>query len=605
MRHTGMDAGSSLCSNTVVRSSGTEVRIVDAHATILDGLGPGSAWPRFLWTTISHLVQPLSDTLLGLACLSMAAVIVVLLGRGGDGRTSSRSRWTVWMLGAILVVSGISQLARAVAMSPMDGRAETPLLAAVACWAVALCLQSSATRGRATSSDPEPAGRDEPGPVAGAVDPSADTIVVVRGSPDADPRRLEDDLRRSEARVKEFAEADARKNEFLAILGHELRNPLAPIRNAVRIMKRRGMDDPDLCWARDVVEHQLRQLNQLVDDLQEISRVTGGKVRLEKEPVDVATIVAFAVETSRPTIDAHRHRLSITLPLGTVLIDADQGRMAQVLSNLLNNAAKYTEDGGQIRLGVAVVGSEVVFRVRDNGVGIPVEMLPQVFDLFAQVGHSLDRAQGGLGLGLTLVRSLTEMHGGSVEARSEGPGRGSEFLVRLPILTRARTAPGLAPRPEAPARSRDRILIETLTPSRHAADSEVGPAEARPARRVLVVDDNDSAAQSMAMILKLEGYDVQVAFDGASGLEAVRSFRPAMILMDIGLPGIDGYEMARRIRQDPELNAGLELLAAVTGYAEPEARRRSREAGFDQHLVKPVDPEAVLALLAGIVHQSI
>jgi signal transduction histidine kinase/ActR/RegA family two-component response regulator len=508
------------------------------------------------------------------------------------------------MLGAILVVGGISQLARAVAMSPMDGRAETPLLAVVACWAVALCLQASATGARSASFEPEPAGRDEPGPVAGAVDPSADTIVIVRGSPDADPRRLEDDLRRSEARVKEFAEADARKNEFLAILGHELRNPLAPIRNAVRIMKRRGMDDPDLCWARDVVEHQLRQLNQLVDDMQEISRVTGGKVRLEKEPVDVATIVAFAVETSRPTIDAHRHRLSITLPPGSILVDADQGRMAQVLSNLLNNAAKYTEDGGQIRLGVAVVGADVVFRVRDNGVGIPAEMLPQVFDLFAQVGHSLDRAQGGLGLGLTLVRSLTEMHGGSVEARSEGPGRGSEFLVRLPILIRARARPEPvpAPRPEAPARSRDRILIETLTPSRHAADSEVGPA--RPARRVLVVDDNVSAAQSMAMILKLEGYDVQVAFDGVSGLEAVRSFRPAMILMDIGLPGIDGYEMARRIRQDPELNAGLELLAAVTGYAEPEARRRSREAGFDQHLVKPVDPEAVLALLAGIVHQS-
>jgi CheY-like chemotaxis protein/two-component sensor histidine kinase len=380
-----------------------------------------------------------------------------------------------------------------------------------------------------------------------------------------------------------------------------LRNPLAPIRNALRIMKRRGMDDPDLVWARDVVEHQLRQLGQLVDDLQELSRVTGGKVRLEKEPVDVATIVAFAVETSRPTIDAHRHRLSIALPGGRVLVDADSNRMAQVLSNLMNNAAKYTEDGGQIRLAVAVEGADVAFRVRDNGVGIPVEMLPQVFDLFAQVGHSLDRAQGGLGLGLTLVRSLTEMHGGSVQALSEGPGRGSEFIVRLPILTRARARirPEPDPRPDAPRRTRDRIPIE-YADRPHAAEPVVGSTATQPARRVLVVDDNTSAAQSMAMILKLEGYDVQLAFDGVTGLEAVRAFHPTVILMDIGLPGIDGYEMARRIRQDPELNAGLDLLAAVTGYAEPEARRRSKEAGFDHHLVKPVDPEAVLALLASL-----
>ena len=274
--------------------------------------------------------------------------------------------------------------------------------------------------------------------------------------------------------------------------------------------------------------------------------------------------------------------------------------MAQVLSNLLNNAAKYTEDGGQIRLGVAVEGADVVFRIRDNGVGIPVEMLPRVFDLFAQVGHSLERSQGGLGLGLNLVRSLTEMHGGSVQARSEGPGRGSEFIVRLPVLTRAQEpgpnrARGPMPRPVSATASSSKRPLRIRD-----AGPEVESGAPMPARRVLVVDDNTSAAQSMAMILKLEGYDVQVAFDGVSGLEAVRSFQPAAILMDIGLPGIDGYEMARRIRQDPELNSGLDLLAAVTGYAEPEARRRSQEAGFDQHLVKPVDPEDVLALLSVI-----
>ena len=560
--------------------------------------------------TVSHAVQPLFDTLLGLACLVIAVAIIVLLARRRHLHAPSPSRAIVWMLGVILVICGISQLTRAVAMSPTNGRVETPFLAAVACWAAALCLQSSATRASTTPFEREAAGQDEPEPVTGDSDADADTVVVARASTTADPRRLEADLRRSEARVREFVAADARKNEFLAILGHELRNPLAPIRNALRIMKRRGMDDPDLCWARDVVDHQLRQLGQLVDDLQEISRVTSGKVRLEKEPVDVATIVAFAVETSRPTIDAHHHRLSIALPPGTLLVDADSSRMAQVLSNLLNNAAKYTEDGGQIRLGVAVEGADVVFRVRDNGVGIPVDMLPRVFDLFAQVGHSLERSQGGLGLGLNLVRSLTEMHGGSVQARSEGPGWGSEFIVRLPVLNRARARAKAEPSPrsDAPTRAHNRILIQTPTPDRDAGP-EVGSGIPMPVRRVLVVDDNTSAAQSMAMILKLEGYDVQVAFDGVSGLEAVRSFHPAAILMDIGLPGIDGYEMARRIRQDPELNSGLDLLAAVTGYADPEARHRSQEAGFDRHLVKPVDPEVVLALLASlssvISHESL
>ena len=231
------------------------------------------------------------------------------------------------------------------------------------------------------------------------------------------------------------------------MLGHELRNPLAPIRNALRIMKQRGPDDPDHAWARDVVERQLTQLKQLVDDLLEVSRVTSGKVRLDREPIDVATIVAFAVETSRPVIESHRHRLSMALPDRPVFVDADPNRMAQVLANLLNNAAKYTEDGGQIRLAVAREGHQVAFRVRDTGVGIPREMLARVFDLFAQSDQSLDRSQGGLGLGLTLVRSLVELHGGTVEARSDGPGRGSEFIVRLPVMTAAGPRPG-SPRPE-------------------------------------------------------------------------------------------------------------------------------------------------------------
>jgi CheY-like chemotaxis protein/two-component sensor histidine kinase len=365
------------------------------------------------------------------------------------------------------------------------------------------------------------------------------------------------------------------------MLGHELRNPLAPIRTAVKVMKQLGSDNPDLCWARDVVDHQVRQMAQLVDDLLEISRVTSGKVRLQKEAVDIATIVAFAIETSRPVLDAHQHRLSIALPSDAVSVDADPIRMAQVLSNLLNNAAKYTKPGGQIRLAAATEGPEVVFRVRDNGIGIPTEMLSGIFDLFAQVDHSLDHSQGGLGLGLTLVRSLVEMHGGSVQALSDGLSRGSEFVVRLPVLDEAQVR---------------------AEPAKAAPETTTGRGKQSrvPGRRVLVVDDNVSSAQSLAMVVKLDGHEVQVAHDGAGALEAVRRFRPEVVLMDIGLPGMDGYEVARRLRQDAELAAGIALLVAVTGYAEDEARRRSREAGFDHHLVKPVDPDGVLALVGSL-----
>jgi CheY-like chemotaxis protein len=291
--------------------------------------------------------------------------------------------------------------------------------------------------------------------------------------------------------------------------------------------------------------------------------------------------VAYAVETSRPVLEAHHHRLAIAVPAEPLYVDADSIRMAQVLSNLLNNAAKYTQPGGQIRLAGAAEGSEVVFRVRDNGIGIPPEMLSRIFDLFAQVDHSLDHSQGGLGLGLTLVRSLVDLHGGSVEACSDGLSRGSEFIVRLPRIE----------------------LSEVQAQAAQAQANTVADQKERirgPVFRVLVVDDNVASAQSLAMVLKLDGHDVEVSHDGRQALEAVRRFRPEVVLMDIGLPGIDGYEVARRLRQDAELGAGIALLAAVTGYAEDEARRRSREAGFDHHLVKPVDPDCVLSLLASL-----
>jgi CheY-like chemotaxis protein len=395
----------------------------------------------------------------------------------------------------------------------------------------------------------------------------------------SEQKRLQDELRKQAA---ELAETDVRKNEFLAMLGHELRNPLAPIRNAVKIMKQRGSDDPATCWARDVIDQQIGQMAQLVDDLLEISRVTRGKVRLQKEVVDVATIVAYAVETSRPVIDAHRHRLSIALPSGEILVDADAVRMAQVLSNLLNNAAKYTADGGHIRLSIGAEADQVVFRVRDNGIGIPPEMLGRVFEVFAQVDRSLDRSQGGLGLGLSLVRRLVEMHGGSVEAHSAGLDQGSEFLVRLPSW-KPGAASTVEDRHEAPA---------PAIPSKQASRSEARP------RKVLVVDDNVTSAQSLELLLRLEGHEAKVVYDGASALQEIMNKRYEVIFMDIGLPGMTGYEVARRLVTQHE--QGRPLLVAVTGYAEDEARRLSREAGFDYHLVKPVDPDAILALLASL-----
>jgi signal transduction histidine kinase/CheY-like chemotaxis protein len=508
-------------------------------------------WPAGVHELVS--LRQLANTLLAFACVWISVVIFrSYVSRRPPDLPSSKS---VWTLGLFLVICGFSQFASALVMIPVYQLAVLSILAAAACWAAALTLLPLVAR-VPISQDAEGYKRE----------------IVER-------RRAEAALRSSEAQARKLAEADARKNEFLAMLGHELRNPLAPIRNAVKIMKQRGSDDPDMCWARDVVDHQVRHMGQLVDDLLEISRVTSGKVRLQKEAVDVATIVAFAVETSRPTIEAQHHRLSISLPAEPIYVDADSIRMAQVLSNLLNNAAKYTQSEGQIRLAAAPDGDEVVFRIRDNGIGIPPEMLSRIFDLFTQVDHSLDHSQGGLGLGLTLVRSLIEMHGGTVQALSDGLGRGSEFIVRLPILAAVAL-------PAEPA-------VSDATTSRKQQPSG-------PSRRVLVVDDNVLSAQSLATILRLEAHDVQVTHDGGLAIEAVRRFRPEVVLMDIGLPGIDGYEVARRLRGDASLGAGIALLVAVTGYAEDDARRRSQEAGFDHHLVKPVDPDGVLALLASL-----
>ncbi len=366
-------------------------------------------------------------------------------------------------------------------------------------------------------------------------------------------------------------EADRRKDEFLAMLAHELRNPLSAIHNAAQLARRPDVPQDRLEWTRDVIANQVRHLARLVDDLLDVSRITRGKIRLQPEPLDLAGVIARAVETSRPAIEEKGHALTVDLGPGPLPILADGTRLEQVFVNLLANAAKYTGAGGRISLTAAREGDELAVRVRDDGVGIGPEMLPRVFDLFAQVDRSLDRSEGGLGIGLTIARRLVELHGGSIDATSAGPGRGSEFTVRIP--------PGDAPPVD----------------DRPSARPEV-PELARPGSRVLIVDDNLASALALADLLRMSGYEVRSAHDGREAISAARLHRPEVILLDIGLPGMDGYQVAERLRREEGL-AGATIIA-ITGYGEEHSRRRSREAGFDHHLVKPVDYDNLLGLLA-------
>jgi PAS domain S-box-containing protein len=367
-------------------------------------------------------------------------------------------------------------------------------------------------------------------------------------------------------------EADRRKDEFLATLAHELRNPLAPIRNSLQILKMPRIDSQIAQQTREMMERQVHHLVRLVDDLLDVSRVMRGKIDLRRETVELATIVARAVETVTPLIEAQRHRLETTVPPESLLLDADPVRLTQVVGNLLTNSAKYTEPGGLIELTVRRDNDVAVLAVRDNGIGIAGDMLPHVFELFAQADHATTKAQGGLGIGLTLVKNLVEMHGGSVMAHSNGLALGSEFTVRMPLL----------------AQSPQRVENDAMSNKPLAPQS--------PGHRILIVDDNRDAAISLSMLLRLQGHDVKVTHNGASALEIAASFRPSVIFLDIGMPGMDGYEVARRVRATP----GLEktILAALTGWGQPEDRRRTTEAGFNHHLVKPLEPQAIEAVLA-------
>ncbi len=372
--------------------------------------------------------------------------------------------------------------------------------------------------------------------------------------------------------LRALEEASRQKDTFLAMLAHELRNPLAPIRNGLQLLRMVDPASEPAAQARAIMERQVDHLVRLVDDLMDVSRITRGKVEMRREPVDLGSIVLSAVETSRPAIEAARHRFTLSLPSESIVVNADFVRLAQVLANLLNNAAKYTDNGGEISLAAQREGGEAVIRVRDNGIGIDPETMPRLFEMFAQAEDSLSRSRGGLGIGLALARTLVELHGGRIEAHSAGRGKGTEFTVRLPLHQPGSRA----------ARSRD---------ATRAAPSVQGIR-----RRVLVVDDNVDAARTLAALLGSLGHQVTVAHDGPSALDAAREQPPDVVLLDLNMPGMDGVQLARELRRLPQLESVR--FAAVTGLGQEADRRRTREAGIDVHLVKPLSPEDLRRVLA-------
>jgi len=367
-------------------------------------------------------------------------------------------------------------------------------------------------------------------------------------------------------------DADRRKDEFLATLAHELRNPLAPIRNCLHIL---GMttDPKEAENARLMMERQLSQMVGLIDDLLDLARISQGKIALRKERVDLGRLVGDAVGSLRPAIEQSGHALLLALPAAPLHVEADVTRLSQVFDNLLTNAAKYTERGGTITVTVAAEGTTGVVTVKDTGIGIPAAMLPQIFDMFTQVDRATDRSQGGLGIGLWLVRRLVDLHGGTVEARSEGAGRGSAFTVRLPLVSAG-----------VPAAS-------TAAPGN--ASGATGPR-----RRILVVDDNRDSAHSLSLLLELLGNETRVAHDGLEALDVAAAYQPDVVLLDIGMPRLNGYDTARQLRAQPWGPAAV--LIALTGWGQEHDRVRSRAAGFDHHLVKPVDPDNLRQLLASL-----
>ena len=378
-----------------------------------------------------------------------------------------------------------------------------------------------------------------------------------------------------EATTQALQEANHRKDEFLAMLAHELRNPLAPIRTAVQLLRLKELAEPHRTRARDVIERQVEHLVNLIDDLLDVSRITRGMITLQLEPVLIGAIVARAVETARPALDAHRHLLEIELPDELISVEGDKTRLVQVIANILHNAAKFMDDGGRIRLSVRRDGQYVAIKIADTGIGIAPELVPRIFELFTQVHSKSERAQGGLGIGLALVRRLTEMHGGSVSVRSEGPGRGAEFTVKLPVMASALAV--------LSSQRKDPGVIPQIEP-----------------QRILVADDNHDAAEALSLQLQLAGHDVRTAHDGVEALAVAQVFEPDIVLLDLGMPKMDGYEAARELRLRP-IGGKRMALIALTGWGQQQDRDRTADAGFDAHLVKPVAEAQLFKALAAAV----
>ena len=371
--------------------------------------------------------------------------------------------------------------------------------------------------------------------------------------------------------VRELQKASRRKDEFLAILGHELRNPLAPILTAMQIVRVKGAADPELVELAEMVERQIQQLSRLIEDLVDVSRVGQGKMKLQWKLVDLRTVAALAVEMSRPLIDARKHVLTVSVPDHAVEVEGDAGRLMQVVSNLLNNSAKYSDDGGRIELTLSSVDDQAVLRVRDSGIGIEPAMLPGIFDLFTQVNCSTSRSDQGLGIGLALVRKLIDVHGGGVRAVSAGLGHGTEFVVCLPLL---RKVPADCHIERGGPRSVSRA----------------------PTRRMLVVDDNRDAADSLATLLRFDGHEVRTAYDGQTALALARSQTPEVVICDIAMPGMGGFELAHHLRHELALQDAF--MVAVSGYSQEEDRHRAQDAGFNAHLTKPMGLDNLKAILA-------
>ena len=386
-------------------------------------------------------------------------------------------------------------------------------------------------------------------------------------------KQLEDNLRHL---AIDLSNADRRKNEFLATLAHELRNPLAPMSNMLEVVKRADGDSQIIKAAHETLERQLGQMIRLVDDLLDLNRVTHDRLELRRDEVELSSVIEQAVEVARPLVDSAAHHLTIDLPDEPIYLNADRARLAQLFGNLLNNSCKYTRPEGTVSLSAKRAGDEVVVTVKDNGAGIPPDKLDSIFDMFMQVDRTSERSQGGLGIGLTLVKRLTEMHGGSIEACSAGEGQGSEFIVRLPVLNRPAIQKG------------------------HGPDME---SDLQPQRRILIVDDNRDSADSLAMLMEITGNKTYMAHDGAEAVEAVEKYRPEVVLLDIGLPKLDGYEVCRRVREQPW---GEKIVViALTGWGQEDDRRKSEEAGFNGHLVKPVDYDQLLELLASLGNSNV